>query len=538
MIVKDLKRLISNGESLTVEFKECKSGVNRDVYKTIGAFLNRNGGHIILGVNDKGKAVGINRDALPQIKKNLVTSLNNPEKINPPLYLLPEEFEISGKIVLYLSIPESSQVHRINGRIFDRNEDGDFDITLQSQSVAELYIRKQSSYSENRIYPFVNISDLRNDLITRIRKMISSRQPSHPWVYFNDFELLKSARLFQKDYRTKEEGFTLAAIMLLGKDEVIQSVLPHHKTDAILRVKNRDRYDDRDDIRTNLIESYDRLSAFVTKHLPDPFYLEGDIRISLRDTIFREVISNLLIHREFLNGFPAKLIIENDKVITENGNRPHGYGIINPQNFSPFPKNPIIARFFKEIGRADELGSGVRNLFKYTKIYSGIEPQLLEADIFKTTIPLTHNNTKHTVIKDKKTFDGVNEKNDGVTVGVNNDTNIKAPHIQSHIIESINNISEQTLNNTVVGVIDSMIVGVNKQTKAKLVILLKAIIQNEGNRIPFYSNLTKLGSLRTIERYFKQLKETDLIEFIGNAPRTGGYYLTERIKNIITTVIK
>lgn len=41
------------------------------------------------------------------------------------------------------------------------------------------------------------------------------------------------------------------------------------RTDAILRVQNLDRYDDRDDIRTNLIESYDRLMAFVAKHVAD-----------------------------------------------------------------------------------------------------------------------------------------------------------------------------------------------------------------------------------------------------------------------------
>jgi ATP-dependent DNA helicase RecG len=81
--------------------------------------------------------------------------------------------------------------------------------------------------------------------------------------------------------------------LLLGKDEVILSVIPYHKTDAIVRKDNIDRYDDRDDIRTNLIESYDRLIAFVSKHLSDKFYLEGDMSISIRDIIFREVVSNI-----------------------------------------------------------------------------------------------------------------------------------------------------------------------------------------------------------------------------------------------------
>jgi ATP-dependent DNA helicase RecG len=179
---------------------------------------------------------------------------------------------------------------------------------------------------------------------------------------------------------------TLAGILLLGKEEVILSVVPHHRTDLILRKVNLDRYDDRDFVSTNLIETYERIMAFVAKHLPDPFYLEGDMRISIRDAIFREVASNILIHREYTNAFPAKLIIERGQVRTENSNRPHGFGLINPETFSPFPKNPVIARFFREIGRADELGSGVRKLMKYGKAYGGSDPKLVEGDVFRIVV--------------------------------------------------------------------------------------------------------------------------------------------------------
>ena len=144
------------------------------------------------------------------------------------------------------------------------------------------------------------------------------------------------------------------SVLIFGKDEVIHNIVPHYKTDAILREENTDRYDDRDDIRTNLIESYDRLMAFVRKHLPDVFYQENDQRISPRDRIFREVVGNMLIHREYSNPFPAKFIIERERVVAENWNRPHGTGNIDPAYFSPYPKNPLIAKFFKEIGRADE----------------------------------------------------------------------------------------------------------------------------------------------------------------------------------------
>ena len=59
---------------------------------------------------------------------------------------------------------------------------------------------------------------------------------------------------------------------------------------------------------------------------------------------------------------------------------------------------------------------------------------------------------------------------------------------------------------------------------------LNTIISNEGKRIPEYQEITQLGSERTIERYIQQLRESNLIEFKGESPQTGGYYLTKLLK--------
>lgn len=340
-------------------------------------------------VEDDATVTGVFEDSIQDIINEIVTNANNPQKLNPPFYLFPKMVDYDGEKVIYVYVPESSQVHSTNGKIFDRNEDGDFDVTNQSEHVTRLYLRKQTTYSENQIYPFVKLAHFKEDLFPRIRMLAKNERPDHPWLEMDDEGLLRSAGLFKRDFRTGEEGYTLAAMLLLGKDEIIRNVLPHYKTDAVLRIENTDRYDDRDDIRTNLIDSYDRLMAFVRKHLPDKFYQEGDQRISLRDRMFREVVGNSLIHREYTSAFPAKLVIENERIFTENWNRPHGNGMIDPENFSPYPKNPVIARFFKELGRADELGSGVRNTFKYCGLYTpGTTPVFIEDDVFKTVIPL------------------------------------------------------------------------------------------------------------------------------------------------------
>ncbi len=395
MTEEKILQLIKQGEGIDIEFKESKERLNKDVFKSICAFLNRIGGHLILGVNDSGKIVGVNPEKIGKIKKELVSGLNNPQKLYPPVYLFVEDLIIDGKSIIYIYVPESSQVHRVNGRIYDRNEDGDLDITDRNETVALLYMRKQAVFSENKVFPYLQVEDLRKDLFVKIRKIISITKPKHIWLELTDIELLKSAGLYIKDFSTGQEGLTLAAALLFGSDEVLKSVLPYHGTDAIVRIENKDRYDDRLVVETNLIDSYNLLMDFIAKHLPDPFYLEDDLRVSLRNKIFREVISNTLIHREYLNPYPAKLIIEENKVTVENANKAHGFGVINPQSFSPFPKNPKIASFFRELGRADKLGSGIRNLYKYVPIYSnGALPQLVEDDVFKIIVPLNAKEVK------------------------------------------------------------------------------------------------------------------------------------------------
>lgn len=93
----DLKALIKRGEGISLEFKECRRTLNRDVYKTVCAFLNRHGGDLLPGVSDAGAVTGIDPDCVEQIEKGFVTAINNPQKISPPAYLSIDEGNYSGR---------------------------------------------------------------------------------------------------------------------------------------------------------------------------------------------------------------------------------------------------------------------------------------------------------------------------------------------------------------------------------------------------------------------------------------------------------
>lgn len=387
MDVRDFTDMLGGGEGISVEFKRCGNLPENDTFETICSFANRQGGNILLGVLNDGTVVGVDQDRALEIQRNVVNRVNDPNAFNAPPALEMEQVPYEGVAVIRIWVSVGSIVHKYKGVVYDRVADADVKVVTDTQ-LAAMYIRKQEYYSERKVYRYLRKNDLRLDLLPRVREMAVAKRVNHPWGELGDDELLRSANLFLKDYETGEEGFTLAAALLLGRDEVIASIAPAYKTDAYVQRENRGRYDDRTIVKTNLVEAYDQLLAFAQKHLPDKFFLEGTQNISLRDVICRELISNTLVHREYTSPFPAKMVIGADGIRTENASRPRFVGQLTPEKFNPLPKNPIIADFFAAIGRADTLGSGTRNLFRYSWAYGGGSPVLTDGNVFEAYIPL------------------------------------------------------------------------------------------------------------------------------------------------------
>ena len=420
----------------------------RDEYmKWMAAFAFTNGGSINIGVNDDGYVVGLKdfrellealpnkfRDKLritPEVRLHYASEIGtnirypngvpdniaskavnqyacgkfNPKTENDRKKLekwkseIPVSQDPDGKYY-YIEIIVNHYDHLLtyDGKAYTRSGS-----TLQmlegqdlERAVLSLSSKNQNSFFVNKIYPVFRVCDLRKDLIDRARKMALARDNDHIWKGMSDEEMLRSCGLILTDELTGQQGLTLAAILLFGDDNLIMSVCYQNKTDAIVRIIDTDRYDDREVITTNLIDSYDRLMSFGQRHLNNRFVLnengkglEAAQSISARDKILREIISNVLVHRDFSSNYVAKMVIERDKIEITNANRPHGMGDLNVETFEPFPKNPAVSKVFREIGLADELGSGMRNSYKFTKLYSGGEPLFIEdGDVFRIIIPL------------------------------------------------------------------------------------------------------------------------------------------------------
>lgn len=86
--------------------------------------------------------------------------------------------------------------------------------------------------------------------------------------------------------------------------------------------------------------------------MSNKFQIEDAQQISLCDKLFWEVIASTLIHKDFINEYPGRLVVARDKVAVDNWNRSHGSSMIQLDTYSPSPK-PMIVVYYREIGSAE-----------------------------------------------------------------------------------------------------------------------------------------------------------------------------------------
>ena len=94
------------------------------------------------------------------------------------------------------------------------------------------------------------------------------------------------------------------------------------------------------------------------------------------------------MHREYSSPVVARVTIDNESIRTVNASRSFFEGRMKLGEFTPMPKNPIIANVFVQTGIAEQPGSGLRNLIRASRQYTEREPEFRDGDIFEATIPI------------------------------------------------------------------------------------------------------------------------------------------------------
>ena len=190
---------------------------------------------------------------------------------------------------------------------------------------------------------------------------------------------------------------------------------------------------------------YDRLLDFIGKYTKDRFTLNSkNIRVSAISIIAREMVLNSLMHRNITDGHTSRVIIYKDKMIMENPNSFCTMGYLTVHNYIPVAKNPTLAKFFREIGYADELGSGMKRITENTILYSGKPPIMEDKEMFRITIPLTRDRAYDEIELKELVEEEMNGNRNNVNDSVNSDEKKVLEILEKYPSISSKEISEKT----------------------------------------------------------------------------------------------
>ncbi len=260
MTLKELKKIISQGEGEQLEFK---SSFGKDVIETLSAFANNAGGIVIIGINDRGSIIGTS------VENETIQQYINQIKIStePSLMVDASVVEISEKTILLIKVDEFPiKPVGFKGRYFRRISNSNHRMNLTE--ISNLHIQSLQLSWDAYESPGMSFSDLDknkiNRFIERVNKSGRFVLNGTPEENLQKLALAKSGRVSN------------AAKLLFACDQTDYNIhIGRFKTPSMI-------LDDKI-IKGTLFEAVEQTMAFILYHIKVAFEFTGEVE---RNEIF------------------------------------------------------------------------------------------------------------------------------------------------------------------------------------------------------------------------------------------------------------
>lgn len=351
-----------------------------DLGRHISAFANADGGTIVIGIDDKTRAIeGIDSFGADKIN-DFINSPKNCCRLMPKyryefVNVVSSEGVEDRLLLLHVSESIDQVIRTTNDETWLRI--GDRSVEMLGENLINLEYAKSARHYEDEINGDANIDDLDDELLELYKKSIDAEDVSN--------EQLLRARGFYKN-RDGQEHLTNAAVLLFAKN--IYQFYPNCRIRFIRYDGNyagvgRDINIIRDkNIELPLLRIIDEAKAFIASQLREFTLLDassGKFRIvpEYPEFAWQEGIVNAVAHREYaLTGSYIKVSMYDDRLEIESpGKLPNIVTVDNIKD-TRYSRNPRISRVLTEFGWVRELNEGVK------RIYSDMESFFLDPPLY------------------------------------------------------------------------------------------------------------------------------------------------------------
>ena len=391
----ELLELIRNGEDSRLEFK--RDGIENHVLaKALVAFLNLEGGTVLLGVDDDGSISGTFRDRLMEwvmevgrvkIEPPIIPSVSWTRAVDP------------GRDVLAVLVPRGPDkpyacVH--DGRRTYYIRAGNTSREANREELQRMY--QASGRLQYGLKP-VPGADLDAFDSRRLRDYLTSLSydPIPSEVDLNGWEtLLRNIELMT--HSAEQFVATIDGLLLFGRTP--QRYVPQSGIRAICYTGTEPDYATRadEDLRGPLVplraadgtrvESglVDQAWDFVRRNTTPTAELEGAQRVDrweYPESVIRETVVNALVHRDYsIAGTDVMLVIYSDRLeIRSPGGLPNTVTVEGMKSGFRYARNQTLVNIMRDYRYVDNRGMGVRNkIIPGMRAHNGTEPEFIEED--------------------------------------------------------------------------------------------------------------------------------------------------------------
>lgn len=365
MKLEEIKKLISEGESVTLELKKSTAQL-KGAIETICAYLNTKGGFVVIGVNQHGKIVGQNvTDNTQQEIANEISKIEPfPESVN--IEYLPLNNKENCSLILISTDRGYSIPYTYDGRSFYRNQATTMRIPQYrySQLLLERSFLSSNSW-DTQPEEGATIDDLDIEEIRRtVEIAVEGNRLNTPALRDSPKNVLKRLELL------KNNQLTHAALVLFTKSDKFDNYQLTIKMARFRGLTKTEGFIDNQMVSGHAFKVMHSANEFLMKHLNiasffDPNKFERIDEPTLPILAFREALSNAICHKDYLfNNTAITVAIFDDRLeIWNNGTLPSFLSIDDlKKDHQSYPRNKKIAQVFYLRHIVETWGTGTNKM--------------------------------------------------------------------------------------------------------------------------------------------------------------------------------
>lgn len=385
MTSKELKEIISGGETSSVQFKQQIDSLNGIAAEMI-AMSNAKGGLIIFGVEDKtGKIIGLDYTQLQDIGNKVATIAS--DMVKPQIFVttevvaIAEDDEMRRVLIVGVSEGSSKPYKDKSGVIWVKQGSDKRRLTNNGEQI-RLFQQSGLLFVDEMIVPETSITDIDKDKVQEYLQIVNG----------DNIDLDVDRKLIYKNIGILKEDsrVSLAGLLFFGKNP--QRYRPAFCIKAVAFYGNDiadTEYRDSIDITGTIPKMFEEGMRFFNMNLfhtqqGQDFNSVGKLEIS--EIALQELLQNALTHRDYSKNAPVRLFVFDNRIeIISPGSLPNSLTIENILMGNAVVRNNLIVSYASKLMRYRGLGSGVARAVKNQpnlELYND-----KEGEQFKVVIP-------------------------------------------------------------------------------------------------------------------------------------------------------